>query len=188
MGKPVLLVGPGSAVTLERDGAELPAFAGLRLRANDLLILTGTNTVGVTFAPEKTRFDLQPGATLKLLDWTKGKRFDLQKGKLEASVARQRPFKPMLVRTPEAEARVLGTRFTLTTATNRTRVDVAEGRVRLTRRNDDAAVKVSAGFYAIAAGGIELNALPQTGAISREIWTGIPRDDKRDFVEHPGYP
>ena len=72
-------------------------------------------------------------------------------GKLEATVARQRPFKPLLVRTPNAEARVLGTKFTLTTTTNRTRLDVSEGSVRLTRASDGAAVKVGAGQYAVVA-------------------------------------
>src|SRR2546430_13376354 len=39
LGEPVVLLWAGSALALERDAAALPAFAGLRRRANDLLIL-----------------------------------------------------------------------------------------------------------------------------------------------------
>jgi len=187
-GRPVLLTGPGSVVRLERDGAELPAFDGLKLLANDILMISGTNSVGVNYNPEKTRIELLPGTTLRLLDWAKGKHFDLRQGKLEASVAHQRPFKAMLVRTPEAEARVLGTRFSLTTATNRTQLDVDEGLVRLTRRSDGTAVKVSAGQYAIVAGRTELNALPQTGSILHEYWTNLSGSAVNDLLDHADYP
>jgi hypothetical protein len=139
-------------------------------------------------SPKTTRLDLRPGTTLKLLDWAKGKRFDLRQGKLEASVARQRPFNPLLVRTPNAEARVLGTKFTLTAISNHTSLEVTEGRVRLTRTSDGAAVKVGAGHYAVVAQGTELKALPQTGSLLREIWTGIPGGEVNDLLDHPDYP
>ena len=65
---------------------------------------------------------IEPGTELKVTDLSHGKRFALGLGKLEASVARQRPFRPLVVTTAQAEARVLGTRFTLAATTNATRV------------------------------------------------------------------
>jgi hypothetical protein len=188
VGEPVLLVGQGTGVTVERAGRQVAASDKLKFQPNDVLILGGTNAVAITYAPENTHLDLQPGTTLKLLDWTKGKRFDLRQGKLEAAVTRQRPFKPLLVGTPNAEARVLGTKFTLTATTNRTSLVVTEGRVRLTRTSDGAAVKVGAGHYAMVVDGTDMKALPQTGSLLREIWTGIPGSEVNDLLDHPDYP
>src|SRR6266516_1011624 len=155
MGEPVLAEIPAGSVTVERAGQTIAATVGMRLQFADVL-RTDTNSLTITYAPEKTRVALQPGTTLKLLPWLKGKRFDLGKGKIEAVVARQRPFRSMLVHTPQAEARVLGTKFTLAATTKATRLEVTEGEVKLTRKSDEAAVKVSAGHCAVAADGTEL--------------------------------
>jgi hypothetical protein len=58
--------------------------------------------------------------------------------------------------------------------TNSTRLEVTEGKVRLTRAGDGVAVKVSAGQYTVAAANYELAALPQTGRILYEYWTNFP--------------
>src|SRR5438876_453377 len=84
------------------------------------------------------------------------------RGQFEASVARQRPFRPLVVTTAQAEARVLGTRFTLAATTNATRLEVADGKVRLKRLSDGEAVRVGAGNYTVAAPGYELAPQPLT--------------------------
>src|SRR5439155_23484774 len=131
---------------------------------------------------EKTRVELQAATELTLSDWAKGKRFDLRRGKLTASIARQRPLRPLLIRTPQAEALVLGTKFTLATRNNVTRLDVAEGEVRLTRASDRARVDVPKDHYAKAATNIVLSSLQQNGTILREIWTGIPGGGVNDLL------
>lgn len=188
MGQPLLEVASGSKVIVERNGETFEPTRALMLQPGDLTRVVGSNAVTISYAPENTRFELHPGTALMVRDWTRGKQFDLREGRLDARVARQRPFQPMVVRTPKAEARVLGTQFTLTVSANATRLDVAQGRVALTRTNPPAGVKVSAGHYAIAADGIELNALPQTGRLLREIWTGIPADSLNDLLYHADYP
>ncbi len=188
---PRLAAAPGTRVTLERGGQATTVSDAVALAAGDVLRTgdaTGSNAVTLHYGRERTQISLSAESELKVLNWAKGKHLELREGKLEATVARQRLFRPMVVTTPNAEARVLGTEFSLTVTTNHTRLEVAAGRVRLTRRSDGAAVKVNAGHYAIVAGGTELNALPQTGAILREIWTGIPGGDIRDLLEHPDYP
>ncbi|MEO8427400.1 MAG: FecR domain-containing protein, partial [Verrucomicrobiota bacterium] len=119
----------------------------------------------------------------------KGKRFELRLGKIEASVARQRPLRPMMITTPQAEARVLGTTFTLRVATNATRLEVTKGKVLFTRTSDRAHVQVLAGSYAVAATNYELLAQPLTGSILREYWTNLPGElDITFLTSHPDFP
>src|SRR5207247_6245876 len=108
----------------------------------------GTNaSATITFGREKTRLELRADTELILTSFSDAKHFALRSGRLEASIARQRPFKPMLLRTPQAEVRVLGTKFTLTTTNNATRLDVSEGEVRLTHASNHTSVDVPAGHY-----------------------------------------
>jgi len=72
-------------------------------------------------------------------------------GVVTADVAKQPADKPMLFLTAHAEARILGTRLKVETIGDATRLDVTEGRVRLTRLKDKASVEVGAGHYAVAA-------------------------------------
>src|SRR5205814_8598980 len=150
IGHPVLAEVQGTGLSLERAGQTLPAVAGTSLRSGDKLRAAENVTATISFAPEATRLMLRPGTELMLAAVSGNKRFLLRVGKLEASVARQRPFRPMLVHTPQAEARVLGTKFTLAATTNATRLEVTEGKVKLTRNSDDASVKVPPGYYAVA--------------------------------------
>ena len=69
----------------------------------------------------------------------------LASGRLSAEVAKQPPGRRLTVRTPHAEALVVGTRFTLVVEAAGTRLDVDEGVVRLRDRGDDHAVEVAAG-------------------------------------------
>jgi hypothetical protein len=94
----------------------------------------------------------------------------------------------MVMKTPQAEARVLGTRFTLAVSTNGTRLEVTQGKVRFTRLSDGTNVRVGAGNYAVAATGYELAPQPFTGAILRAIWTNVPGTMWTDLLTHPNYP
>jgi ferric-dicitrate binding protein FerR (iron transport regulator) len=188
MGEPVLAEVRGAGISLERAGQPVPTLAGTRLQAGDLLRAPEAATAIIGFAPEKTRITIQPGTDLALASMSRGKRLFLRRGKLETSVARQRPFRSMVLKTPEAEARVLGTHFTLAVATNGTRLEVTEGKVRFTRMSDLKAVRVTAGHYAVAAADCELAALPFTGAILRESWSGVAGQSLNDFRKNPRFP
>jgi len=188
MGEPVLAGVQGVDVSIERGKEFVAAANGMRLQSADVLRVSANDTATIAFGRENTRIDVRAGTELKLASFKRGKRFDLLSGTIQASVARQRPRRPMLITTPNAEARVLGTEFSLTVTPNRTRLDVTAGRVSLTRTSDGAAVKVGAGHYAVVATGTELAALPQTGSMVREIWTGIPGDNVKDLLYHRDYP
>ncbi len=190
--QPTLTVATGTQVILERDGQSSSVQDALKLLPGDRLRISGSNGATIDYGKENTRVALNDHTELKALAWRKGKRFELRQGKLEATVARQRPFGAMVLLTAQAEARVLGTKFTLTATTNATRLEVTEGKVKLTRTSDEVAVKVPAGYYAVAADATKLAALPLTGSILREYWTNLPGDyyitfltSRADYPDHP---
>jgi ferric-dicitrate binding protein FerR (iron transport regulator) len=187
-GEPVLVQLEGAGITIERQGQALPAAARLPLRTGDILHVPNDSRAIIGFSPEATQITVQSNATFGLSSLSHGKRFVLSSGKLEASVGRQRLFKPMIVTTPQALARVVGTRFTLTVKTNSTRLDVAEGKIQFTRLSDDISVRVTAGHYSLAGPDAELSALPFTGSITRQWWANFNGRTINDALTDPRYP
>jgi len=102
----------------------------------------------------------------------KGKTFFLAKGAVTAEVKKQPADRPMILTTPLGEAKVLGTMLRLKVdEKGATRLEVVEGKVRLTRLSDSKGVEVVTGHYAVTAGGVELVsrpiAPPRTGTADR---------------------
>lgn len=189
MGEPVLADVQGAGLVLERVGEPILVSRGARLWPGDVLRVSRNGSASISYAPENTQLTIHPGTDLKLSSGLRGKSFILSAGKIEAGVARQRPFHQMVVRTPDGEAQVLGTRFTLSCSTsNGTRLEVIQGEVRFTRLSDDTTVRVRAGNYAVAATNYELAPQPLTGVILREIWTNVPGASWTDLLTHPNYP
>lgn len=164
----------GPNVLLERSGKKSPVASGTDLRAGDILHAPMKGSAIVVYE-DGTRLEAGPDAGLQLMDRPAqgtgtsalaaapadaGKLLFLRKGVLVVAAAKQPEDRPMVVTTPHAEARVLGTLFTLTVGPSSTRLDVQEGRVRLTRRPDGAAVEVGAGRSATAAVGVALTDKP----------------------------
>jgi hypothetical protein len=174
VGEPALADIQGSGLILERAGRRLPATVGIHLQPGDVLRTPDNVSAIIGYEPEPTQLKLLPGTELRLAATARGKLFALVVGKLEATVARQTPFRPMILKTPQAEARVIGTRFALSVRSNATRLDVIEGLVRFTRASDEQFVRVGAGHFAVAAADYELSALPLAGSILREYWTNVP--------------
>lgn len=78
------------------------------------------------------------------------KRLLLRRGSLSAQVRPQPKGKPMLVRTPSAEAEVVGTVFDLSARPEDTLLKVDEGLVKLRRLADNSAIEVPAKSSAVA--------------------------------------
>lgn len=74
-----------------------------------------------------------------------GKRLLLESGVVTADVVKQKADEPFAIVTPHAEIEVVGTRFTVMVLAGSTRVEVAEGRVKVTRLSDQTSVAVEAG-------------------------------------------
>jgi ferric-dicitrate binding protein FerR (iron transport regulator) len=105
----------------------------------------GANSAAVLKFPDSTRIELSPATTIReISDGPGGKRVDLASGSLKAEVSPQPAARPLTVRTSDAELRVMGTRFRLSSQ-DTTRVDVLEGKVRLRRSRDGASIDVSGG-------------------------------------------
>jgi hypothetical protein len=95
------------------------------------------------------------------------------------SVARQPADQPMVVATPQGEARVIGTAFRVTIAKGATQLEVTEGKVRFSRARDGKSVDVGAG-QVLVAGDAELAPRPlqpdevvlhaRDGRIAGEEW------------------
>lgn len=143
------------------DGRRSPAKAGQPLPAGSGLETSGKGSQAVLEFNDGTRVVLGSDSTLTEISLNRtGKRVMLQKGVLAAQVTRQPAGEAMLFLTPGAEARVLGTRFSLSVTGNLARLEVREGRVRLTRREDNASVEVGTDQYAAAGKGVALAVKP----------------------------
>jgi FecR protein len=188
IGEPALADVQGSGLILERAGERFPAGVGVRLQPGDVLRTPEHVTAVIGYAPENTRVKVLPGTELTLTTSSRGKLFALGLGKLEATVSRQTPFRPMIIATQQAQARVVGTRFTLLVTNNSTRLDVMEGKVRFTRLSDEKFVQVNTGHYAVAAADYELASLPFTGNVLREWWSGVKGKNKMSLPNDPRFP
>jgi len=103
----------------------------------DISLVAGDEVVGpatITYPGEATSLLLESGALLLIEDSPHGKRLFLRKGRLRASVDKQ--VDPFVLRTPDARATVLGTRFTLSVETSSTRLEVTQGKVNLARGDE----------------------------------------------------
>jgi ferric-dicitrate binding protein FerR (iron transport regulator) len=131
------------------DGERKPAKAGQELQASTG-VATGPGKSGASvLLADGTRFSIGPDATLKdIAKGARGTKVTLTLGTIVADVAKQPTDQPLVFATPHAEARVLGTVLHLVVAPAQTRLEVKEGKVRLTR--DAKSVDVAAGQYAVA--------------------------------------
>jgi len=143
-------------VQVIRGGSPAPAKRGSLVRPGDKLRTETDEGVTLKYRKEPTTLEVKAGSDLSLLinasRKDSSKRYRLDHGELQAEVARQKPGAPMRIATPQAEARVIGTRFVLRAApaAESTRLEVAEGKVRLTRLGEGDSVDVEEGRYAVA--------------------------------------
>lgn len=136
--------------------------------------------------PDGTTIGMLAGSSLSLGKHRKAKRIALAGGEVHVNVAEQPPRHPMVISTPHAEVTVLGTRLALSVGPESTRLEVKEGRVKLTRLSDGRSVEVIAGQFAIAAVGVALAAQPvirdwpQLGC-NAQRWNYTPETIKPPF-------
>lgn len=132
------------------------AIAAHRLASGQGLETTGVRSAASLVFPDGTRIDVGGDTAIRdLADsaGSKGKRLTLSQGSLSARVVRQ-PGAPMVIATPQGEARVVGTWFRLAVDGGVTRLEVSEGRVQL-RRADGRSVEVNGGHFALAGSGVD---------------------------------
>ena len=139
----VTLVEMNGAVSLRNDDNNIVRNleVGAQLSVGTLVLEGESSAAQFMFADNST-LSLSGDAELKIHEGI-GKQLYLQSGTLLASVSRQPVGRPLRVRTPTAEAVVLGTSFTMNAAIAETFLRVNSGTVELHRLADDQSLKVS---------------------------------------------
>jgi len=117
----------------------------------------GARSLAVLRFEDGTRVELKRDSRVENVQQ---KNLVVARGTVAASVAKQRPGRPMTFLTSQAEVTVIGTRLAITVGADSTRVDVEEGRVRVKRLPDGASVELAAGRTAVAAKGVPLVSKP----------------------------
>ncbi len=138
------------ASILRPDGSTRPATPGTTIGTGDRITTAPDGSAKIVWSDRTARLELGGASELIFQVPSPGKRALLQSGSLAAAVDPQPAGLPAVFATPHAEAVVLGTRLALEAGRERTRLEVIEGRVRLERKADGAAVTVTAGCYSIA--------------------------------------
>lgn len=164
--------------TLERVEGEV-TVQGAAARADQWIlsgqeISTGPRSRAVVKFPDGTRMEIGEHASIaRLADRAGageiGKWIDVRRGTVAIEAAKQEKGRAMTVATPDGEARIVGTTFRLAVAPGSTRLEVAEGKVRLARPGAPA-IDVIGSHYAVAAAGVELAARPLPKAVAETLF------------------
>ncbi len=152
-GAPASIADPSGDVALVRDGKTLPVRESQPLLPGDRIRTGADGRVSIRFNGEATTLDVPADSRVELdPDQGRGKRIAVEAGRLRCSVAPQPADKPFTVRTPHAEATVLGTTFSLSVSGGQTRLKVGEGQVRFASRSGGREPLLVAARQAAAAG------------------------------------
>ncbi|MBN1669430.1 MAG: FecR domain-containing protein [Kiritimatiellae bacterium] len=139
-------------VRLQRGAQIMPAKTRAALRDGDRILTAGLGSSVVIASPAIAELELGPGAAATLAGEPHGGLggVSVERGALRAAVQPRKGLPPFAVSTPHAEVVVIGTRFSVDVTDAATRVQVAEGVVRLTVRRSGESVALSAGQSAEA--------------------------------------
>jgi len=145
----VTLIEATGSINWSQGGNErMEVQVGVRLPAGTLETIGETATAQLQFADGS--LVMLTGESELSFSETDQKRLVLRVGTLNAQVKPQPTGRPMLIRTPSAEAQVLGTTFTLNAAQTETTLNVETGLVRLRRLADGETVEVAGQQSALA--------------------------------------
>jgi len=169
-------------VTVLSGGERRQATGELPLRHGDMVETAYMRVASLVYR-DGTRIVLGPSTTATVGDptgkETERKTIHLWHGTSTAHVAEQPEGRPLAITTPGAAAEVLGTRFRVSVDDAQTRVDVVEGKVKLTREADGASATVSRGQFAASAPTVEPVAAPQPPRV-RDALVALYRFDEGD--------
>ncbi len=172
------------AVEIVRDGKTFASGEGMRLRSGDEVRTGAGASAQVKWEGGTTWMRLGADAALRVTTAGGGKDLFLQRGALEAQVARQPPGRPMIVRTDQGRIEVLGTRFTVSAAEKKMSVSVTSGRVLLAPVNQSAGSVIEA-FHigAVDAGGkIAVARLPAAETVDAGLLAHWPLSEAQGAI------
>jgi WD40 repeat protein/ferric-dicitrate binding protein FerR (iron transport regulator) len=146
-------------VLVGADSDKAPAVAGQGIFPGQEVQTGGEGSYAVVRYEDGTRLELNIDTSIRFLvcqgdeaDGIRagGKKVFLIAGLLAANVAKQPVGQPMILSTPHARVKVLGTRFISTSAPDATRIELEEGQVQVTRKSDGKTINVKPGSFAVA--------------------------------------
>ncbi len=147
-------------VVVHRGGAERPAVAGMGLHEGDQVAVPAEATA-ILDLPDASRAELGPESSLTFHQSGGADSLELEGGFLAVDASVRPPGHPLSIRTPDARAEVLGTRFTMGVNPEETHLRVSEGLVHLIRIDDGASVDVAGGHRSEVSGGrVDLQSRP----------------------------
>jgi ferric-dicitrate binding protein FerR (iron transport regulator) len=147
-------------VTAVSAGKRVSPLPGHKLGSGDALETVGKTGHAVVEFTDGTRLTLGPDTILDSIRQDDGKRVSVKQGTVAARVAKQAAGEPMIFFTANSEARVLGTRLSLLVVPTSTRLEVREGRVRITRKEDGASAEVGSDHFLIVGKGLSMAPKP----------------------------
>jgi hypothetical protein len=119
------------------------------LFAGDVLEV-GQGALRVAYVGERTYLHVGAGSQIRFEDHGAGKRIRLLMGQVTAEAGPQPVGQPMVITTDHAIATLQGTKVTVRAVGRETLVEVAEGQVRVERKEGGSEVEVPAGAWALA--------------------------------------
>ena len=137
------------SVEILRDGLTRPAAQGETLRSGDHIRV---GSQGGTLLDVRRLGRLTLGPETRLHPANEPRMLELEGGFIEIEAQKQPADRPWRIRTAQAEAAVIGTKFTLAAADARTVLRVSEGMVRLTGLSSGKAESVEGGRRAFVHG------------------------------------
>ena len=146
--------------------------------------------------PDRTRLSLDADTVVgSIEEGPAGKRVFVAKGIARADVAKQDAGRPMILTTPQGDAKVLGTTLRLHVDPNagkETRLEVTEGKVELKSKLDGKSVVVVTGHFAVIAADVPLVARPMAPKLSGPVaamapnsWLAVPNTTLWSAVPDP---
>jgi len=158
--------------TMQHGGKRIAIpSVGADLEAGDTLFSDEGSRAEIRFRTENTVLQLSGDGELYFATLQPAKRLELRRGSLDASVAHQPPYAPLLLFTPHAQAEVIGTRFTLGAGQDSTRLRVDEGAVLLGKRSEASGVVVQALHSAVVDGRASVDVQPL--AVAESLQQGL---------------
>ncbi len=136
------------------------AVAGAEFGSGDMLQTVGTESFALLRFDDDSVLAIAGDTKLACSVSNSRKQVEVRGGNVMAQVASQPDEKPMLIKTPMAQAEVLGTTLSLFASLVMTELAVQEGQVRMRRLADDETVDVKAGQSAVATKDSDLVAKP----------------------------
>ncbi len=172
-------------VYILKDAGKVAARKRDVIAAGEGLETAGPDGLAEVAYPDGTRVEVREKAVIRGIthaDPKGSKRIFVERGTVAAQVAKQPPDRPMVFGTPHGEVRVLGTSLRIAVDKALARVEVEEGKVRVTR-SDGRFVDILAGHFAVVSAGLAMAAkplpvdeivlLPQQGRIAGGEWRRV---------------